>query len=190
MGFFYSLGITLCASGKRQYRLYKFVYQSKSISVNACILLHSYLSLTSSIFSSIDSLVSVGNRLEFHLIGKDAQEHIELLRDDLEQVFGPENVNLERRTSKASSQRERALDPLDLATLILTIPPSILSTLELNKRLELYEQVQLLFNKLKKRFTGSSELKVKPPAGKLKALADVTPEEVLNGAEDTARPES
>ena len=116
--------------------------------------------------------------------GPHASERIETLERRLVEAFGRNHVAKEvRRASSASGLRSEALD---IAMIVLAIPPAALATLELAKRAELMALLRPIIKDVQDAYdaiTEADDIYIKPPGGTLQNPKQVTPEAILDAAQ-------
>lgn len=126
--------------------------------------------------------------LEFHLQGSQADATAAALERFFAETFGA-NARREVLQAPAAGEGEKAVDPVAVAALILSIPGALLAAMDLAERLQLKEKVANLIALARRERTEHGtrvwlQRRDAPPL----ALDEAQPAEIIDAAEKARQP--
>ena len=123
------------------------------------------------------------NKKEISLIinGKDANAASDEIKKILKDEFGYD-VQITAEKEHYPGERTRSVDPVAVGALILAIPATILTVLQLKDRLSKKEQLDRAFEKIDKQVVRKKEipLRIQYPDGMIKEISAVDTVEILD----------
>ena len=126
--------------------------------------------------------------LKFHLQGSQTDATASALETFFSETFG-ENARRESLHISTVGETEKAVDPIAVAGLVLSIPSALLAAMDLAERLKLKEKVARLIALARREWTEHGtriwlQRRDAPPL----ALDEIEPADVIDAAEQVREP--
>ena len=126
--------------------------------------------------------------LEFHLQGEQAATTAAALETFFAETFGAE-IRRESPPPLANGGAEKAVDPIAVAALVLSIPGALLATVDLAERLHLKQKVERLIALARREWREhGTRIWLRRRNATPLALDEIEPADVLDAADQAREP--